>query len=190
MGSPGTVSPQSWDSGIRSGRIQILGKPLNLEASSETPSSFHSQLSAGCDSHGNEPMAQITPLWQSKGPRAALLDPRGPRALGRNAHSWCLLFPEPLMSVRSSSPQKKRTRQHTKCLRFPCLPEAITRTPGDLQTPGGHSALACPHSGEGTQAREGPCQGPPHLPGDALPACASPCRRGAGRARRGARTTG
>lgn len=108
----------------------------------------------GCDSHGNEPLAQTPPLCESKGPGAAPLDPRGPRAPGRNVHSSCLVFRESLISVRSSSPQKKCTWQHTKCLSFRCLLEAITGTPGDLQTPGGHSALACPHSGEGHRHRK------------------------------------
>lgn len=122
-------------------------------------------------------MAHTPPLCESKSPRTALLDPRGLGVLERNAHSWCLVFRESLISGRSSC-TCKWTWQHTKCLSFHCLLEAITRIPGDLQTPGGHSALACPHSGKGTQTQEGQRQGPPRLPRDALPACASPCRRG------------
>lgn len=37
-------APQSRDSSMRFGRIQTLEKPVNLEASSEMPSSLHSRL--------------------------------------------------------------------------------------------------------------------------------------------------
>lgn len=81
-GLPGTASPQSWDNSIRFGRTQTLEKPLNLEASSEMPLSFHSRLRAGCDSHGDdtavEPMAQRFPSYEPNSPHVALLDLHGP----------------------------------------------------------------------------------------------------------------
>jgi hypothetical protein len=70
-------------------------------------------------------------LHKSRGPCAGYLDPKGPWKPGRNLDSWCSVFCESLISLRSSSSQEKK---FSFPVTTPPPPEAISRALGDCGT--------------------------------------------------------